>query len=224
MAVPALAEPGELPSEPILRINAPGHIGLIRGIATDAKEQFAVTASDDKTVRVWSLPDGKLQRTIWLPSGTGPLGRAYAVASVADGRTIAVGGWTGPIGDFNIYLLDRASGTLTQRLPGLPNLVDHLAFSPDGRRLAAALFGAMGFASSTLATDIDLFRATATTATLATPSISTPTAAWFPRATTGLCGSTRRTIMTSQPCQKPGSKASAGLTPSRSRRMDDMLP
>ena len=60
----------ELPTEPMLRINAPGHIGELNYIATDAKERFAATTSDDKTVRVWSLPDGKLQRTIWLPSGS----------------------------------------------------------------------------------------------------------------------------------------------------------
>ena len=134
----------DLPTEPMLRIDAQGHIGEIRGLATDAEERFAVTASNDKTVRVWSLPDGKLQRTIWLPSSNGDLGKAYAVALSPDGSTIAVGGPTGPNGNGNIYLFDRASGTLTQRLPGLPNVIHHLAFSPDGKRLAAAIGGASG--------------------------------------------------------------------------------
>ena len=145
MAAPAPAQSDGLPTEPMLRINAPGHIAIIRRIATDAAERFAVTASDDKTVRVWSLPDGTLQRVIWLPSGEGNLGKAFAVALSPDGGTIAVGGWTGPTGgDKNIYLFDRASGALLRRLPGLPNVVNHLAFSPDGRRLAAALGGANG--------------------------------------------------------------------------------
>ena len=97
-ATPAWAQPDELPSEPMLRINAPSHIGALRGIATDAAEQFAVTSSDDKTVRVWSLPDGTLQRVIWLPSGDGDVGKARAMALSPDGRTIAVSGWTSPTG------------------------------------------------------------------------------------------------------------------------------
>jgi WD40 repeat protein len=144
-AVPVRAQTDDSPSGPMLRINAPGHTAPIRGIATDAAERFAVTASDDKTVRVWSLPDGKLQRVICLPSGTGDFGKAYAVALSPDGSTIAVGGSTAPPGyNGNIYLFARASGALVQRLPGLPNVVMHLEFSPDGKRLAAAVWGANG--------------------------------------------------------------------------------
>jgi hypothetical protein len=72
-AAPRQAHADDLPSEPMLRINAPGHIAVIRRIATDAAERFAVTASGDKTVRVWSLPDGTLQRVIWLPSSLSDL-------------------------------------------------------------------------------------------------------------------------------------------------------
>ena len=39
---------------------------------------------------------------------------------------------------------DRASGKLLRRIPGLPNVIGHLSFSPDGRYLAAALWGANG--------------------------------------------------------------------------------
>ncbi|MFM7362417.1 MAG: hypothetical protein ACKO25_11485, partial [Cyanobium sp.] len=47
-------------------------------------------------------------------------------------------------GQVSIYLFDRASGRLLQRLSGLPNAVFHLAFATDGRRLAAALGDANG--------------------------------------------------------------------------------
>jgi WD40 repeat protein len=141
----ATAWADELTTEPMLRIDAQGHIAQIFRIATDAEEQVAVTASSDKTVRVWSLPDGKLERTLWLPSGEGNLGKAYAVALSPDGVTIAVGGWLNRSnnGD-HIYLFDRASGALLQRLRGLPDVVNDLAYSRDGKRLVAALWGANG--------------------------------------------------------------------------------
>jgi hypothetical protein len=134
-----------LPSEPQLRVNAPGHIASVRGVATDRDGRLAVTASEDKTVRVWSLPDGKLLKVIWLPSGAGYLGEAYAVALSPKGDMIAVGGWTSPTGtDSNVYIFDRASGTLQRRLSSLPDVVYHLAYSPDGSRLAASLAGRNG--------------------------------------------------------------------------------
>ena len=47
-------------------------------------------------------------------------------------------------GQTAIYLFDRASGHLLRRLPGLPEVIFHLAFSPDGRWLAASLGGKNG--------------------------------------------------------------------------------
>jgi hypothetical protein len=44
----------------------------------------------------------------------------------------------------SVYLFDRASGRLLRRAGGLPHVVNRLAFSPDGKRLAAALGGSNG--------------------------------------------------------------------------------
>jgi WD40 repeat protein len=129
----------ELPTEPILRIEAGQHGGQIPRIDTDAANKFAVTASYDKTARVWSLPDGQLQRILRLPMDYGDIGKAYAVAISPDASAIAVGGSTGPPGQHNVFLFDRASGALKQRLSDLPDVAFHLAFSADGRRLAASL-------------------------------------------------------------------------------------
>lgn len=129
---------GDLPTEPVLRIETGQHGARIWRIDTDAENRFAVTASDDKTVRVWSLPDGRLLRVLRLPLGFGHMGKAFAVAISPDGGTVAAGGWT-ILGRGNIFLFDRASGALTKRLTDLPNVVTHLAYSPDGQRLAASL-------------------------------------------------------------------------------------
>ena len=225
MAVPARAQSDGLPTEPMLRINAPGHIAAIKCIATDAAERFAVTASHDKTVRVWSLPDGTLQRVIWLPSGEGHLGKAYRRGAVA-GRRHHRGGRL-DLADRvtkNIYLFDRASGALLRRLPGLPNVVHHLAFSPDGRRLAAALAGRTASGCSTPPTATGRCPATATMAMAATGWTSTAPAVWYRRASTGSCGYMRRTATTGRPCRGRGCGGSGGRSPSPSRPTAGISP
>lgn len=144
LAQPATAQ-SEPSREPILRIETGMHTSSVRQIGVDAMNRFLVTASEDKTVRVWEFPSGRLLRTIRVPISTGYEGRLFAVALSPDGTTIATGGWTSASGlDTNIYLFDRESGRLVRRVSGLPNLVQHLVYSPDGRYLAATLGGKNG--------------------------------------------------------------------------------
>jgi WD40 repeat protein len=136
----------DLYDRPVLPIDPSMHTGAITTQAVDAGGRFAVTGSDDRTVRIWSIVDGKLLRTIWIPQGPESVGRIYAVAISPDGSTIAAGGWTERLdGVSPIYLFDRESGDLIHRIPGeKPNVPLRLTFSPDGRYLAAALGGANG--------------------------------------------------------------------------------
>ena len=121
------------------------HTAQINRIAVDRAGRWAVTVSHDKTARIWNLATGQLERVLRVPLGEGAEGKLFAVALSPDGALVALGGFTGPSGEPKaIYLFDRASGRLLQRLPGLPNQVNHLAFAADGRRLAAALGGANG--------------------------------------------------------------------------------
>jgi WD40 repeat protein len=65
------------------------HTGTVTAQAVDREGRFAVTGGADRTVRVWSVADGKLQRTIWIPVGPDPVGDIFAVAISPDGTTIA---------------------------------------------------------------------------------------------------------------------------------------
>jgi dipeptidyl aminopeptidase/acylaminoacyl peptidase len=137
---------GDFPAEPQLRIDPGAHGATIARIDVDAAGRWLVSGSHDKTVRVWRLADGRLARTLRPPLGAGNLGKVYAVAISPDGEAVAVGGWTGgnASGEIAIYIFDRASGALRHRIPGLPNVINHLAYAPDGQRLVATLGGANG--------------------------------------------------------------------------------
>jgi WD40 repeat protein len=133
------------PTEPILRIETGMHTAVIRRIGIDRDNRYLVTASDDKTARVWELASGRLLRVLRPPLGEGNEGNLYAVAMSPNGRTVAVGGWTKLDSlNNNIYLFDRESGRLLRRIAGLPNVINHLTYSPDGNRLAATLSGQNG--------------------------------------------------------------------------------
>jgi WD40 repeat protein len=129
-------ESSRLYARPVLVTEFGLHTSRIYAVSADRKRRWAVTASLDKTVRVWAVADGILLRTIRLPSGPENVGRPYAVALSPDGALVAVGGWTK-----HIYMFDRETGEMVHRIRGLPRAVFNLVFSGDGGRLAAVLAG-----------------------------------------------------------------------------------
>lgn len=137
-AAPTAAQ--QLSSQPVLQLETGMHAAPIQKIGTDAAGKYLVTASDDKTARVWDLATGKLLRVLRPPLGAGREGELYSCALSPDGTIVAVGGYT-TAGEpsANIYLFDRASGRMLHRLSGLPDLIAHLTFSPDGKYLAVSL-------------------------------------------------------------------------------------
>lgn len=126
---------------PRLRISAGGHRGAVRALATDSQNRYLVSGSDDKTVQVWRISDGRRTKVLRPPISAGNDGRVFAVAMSPDGETVACGGLTGKDArsGFYIYLFHRESGELFRSLGDLPGVVTALEFSKDGRYLAVGL-------------------------------------------------------------------------------------
>lgn len=135
----ALADAAE--PAPVLRIESGTHTAPIRALSVDAGGQLAVTASEDKTARVWDLATGRLLQTLRPPAGAGNEGKLYAAAISPDGNVVATGGWSR---ENEVYLFSRSSGQLVHRVAGLPNVITHLAFSPGGKLLVVSLWGKQG--------------------------------------------------------------------------------
>src|SRR5208283_259516 len=77
------------------RIETGTHSAIVKRIDVDAAERYLVSASDDKTARVWDLRSGKLLKTLRPPIGDGNEGKLFAVAISPDGAEVATGGFTG---------------------------------------------------------------------------------------------------------------------------------
>src|SRR6266480_3487438 len=65
----------QLYEQPVLIIDPGKHTAPIKDIGVDAAGRIAVTGAWDKTLRVWSLTDGQLLRTIRVPAGPGNIGK-----------------------------------------------------------------------------------------------------------------------------------------------------
>ncbi len=151
------------PQQPLLVVEQGHHSAPVRRIAVDAARGLAVTASDDRTARVWDLNSGEL-RHVLRPLAFGVEGgRLYGAAIHPSRPLVAVGGTTGgssggtaagtTAGESNahlIYLFDLDTGALLRSVDARAGNVRKLAWSHDGSLLLAAYAGTHGFKAFSL--------------------------------------------------------------------------
>lgn len=103
-----------------------GHNGFVPDVAFSPHGDRIVSGGWDGTVRVWNVETGKAIHVFELPD------RVLCLDVRGNGEAIAVG-----LRDSTVQILDSESGDQIAQLEEPPTQVNCVAFSPDGRYLAA---------------------------------------------------------------------------------------
>jgi len=120
---PALHPPGTA----LLR-TLEGHSAYVEGVAVTPDGKWAVSASEDKTLKVWDLEAGRSLRTL-----EGHSDAVYGVAVTPDGKRAVSASW-----DQTLKMWDLDTGSVLRTLGGHSNAVFGVAVTPDGKRAVSA--------------------------------------------------------------------------------------
>ena len=145
------AAPPAQAQQPLLMVEQGSHSAPVRRIDVDAARGLAVTASDDRTARVWDLASGELRHVLRPLAFGAEGGRLYGAAIHPKLPLVALGGTTGGDGNAHlIYLFDLQSGALRGTVDARAGNVRKLAWSKDGTVLLAGYAGTNGFKAFSL--------------------------------------------------------------------------
>ena len=107
--------------------NVFAHTGSVRVLAIRPDSRFLASGSYDNTIKLWSLPEGNMLRTL-----EGHKGSVYALSISPNGRLLASGGL-----DETIKLWSLPEGGLIKTIKGHKDKVLALSIGPDGKRLVS---------------------------------------------------------------------------------------
>lgn len=128
---------------PVVELEMGGHLATINEIAFTPDGNFLVSASNDKTIRVWNPRTAETVNVIRGQYGPGTEGQIYAIAISPDSRSVVAGGWFGAAGAFqpccgDLRRFDLLSGRMLGVFKGHTAPATSLAFSQNGEMLISA--------------------------------------------------------------------------------------
>lgn len=140
------------PSGVFLRIETGMHVDKINQVGLDSTCRMMITGSDDKTARLWAVPEGgkgtfSPRGILRVPVGPENNGGIKAATLSPDGKYAALGAEYIPDGGTDesaVYIFETATGKPVRRIAGLDAAIYQLVYSPGGEYLAAALSSGRG--------------------------------------------------------------------------------
>jgi len=121
-----------------LKLNTNGHMNTIRDVII-TKNKDIITASDDKTIKVWDSKTGKEKKKFLGEISLGSNGKPFTMALNTKETYLAVGGYFySNNNQSNIRIYDYKTGKLVKVLKGHTNVIDDLSFDKNGNYLVSS--------------------------------------------------------------------------------------
>ena len=111
-----------------VKLTLHGHSGAVYSVAYDNDGKRLVTASADKTVRIWDAATGRQLMVL-----RGHTGAVYRAVFSPDGQLVATAS-----ADKTVRIWEAATGKQIRSINGHSAAVNSVAFSPDGKSLLTA--------------------------------------------------------------------------------------
>jgi WD40 repeat protein len=140
LAVPAPARADAKKERPVLVLDPGGHTARVMKVTFTKDGKQLISVAEDKTIRFWDVRTGEALRTLRPPLGKGQEGALNTLALSPAGGYLAVAG-IGKLTDGSpVYVVSLATGRIVRVLKGSSQPIFALAFSRNGKYLAAGGF------------------------------------------------------------------------------------